>query len=329
VLLVRTANSDTDGSRPGLSVVTGEIVEEGTYGILPIKGKNLTIDVPGSSKENGKGLAAKTVTYIDSQWFTVKKVGNYQYTITALHSGLNWTSPGNVGGSITQNTANDSSSQIFTITRSSYSAFTIRDSKGLYIGFSDGKVKNNAGLILRTDAYEDRQEFTFAKLEKVTPTPTPVLTEPSLIPEDMEPISGSIPAGWYNFVCNNMYISDNSVEAILTKNKYFNLLYLEPLGNNTYAIRTAYNAYWTTIDSKPRNGDKVLVKTPPVDDDIDRSFIYSKWIIEPDKSGTNVFTIRPANNRNLILSAEYGSLKLVTKPSKAENTRITIFKEAR
>ena len=337
---------------PGTGItpdLTAAPLENGTYAIQPATNTKLSIDVPGSSMLDVTALIYYKSTTNDNQKFNLTRVGDYQYTITAVHSGKNWTSSGILGGQIKQSTANDDYKQIFTIMKYSDGYYRIQDSEGYFVGTSSGKAALNTSVLMWTEASDRGQEFILTKQATVspvvttpTPTPTPPLDgsetpivsgntptptpEPSLIPDKLESITyatktnpQTIKEGWYYFVLKNNYIRVNDYEAMLSKETYANYLYISSMGGRIYTIMTPYGTYLTTKDIKPRSGDKVLVEMP------DESNILTGWIIEADASGTNVFTIRPVNNKDLILSAEGGSLKLTNKPSKAENTKITIF----
>ncbi len=310
---------------------TADTIDGGTYSVLPYISPSLAVDVPNSSKTEGTGLILYGITDNDNQQFIFKKVGANQYTITAKHSGLSWTSPGVVDGKITQSAAKNSSNQIFTITTGSSSkVFKIQDSNGLYVGFPNGMPEKDGDLVLKKDPNDMFQSFMLLVSDKPTPTPTPTPTpkptEPSLIPDKLENITYKTPTndntiknGSYHIVVNNRYVRSVNEKPITDKDTYVNSLQIESRGGRIYAIRSAYGAFLSLQYRDIRNGDQPIFKW------IDDSNLITGWLIEPVDLSKNLFTIRPMENKNYILSAEDGRLVLTTKPSNVNNTRFTIF----
>lgn len=314
---------------------TGDTIEDGLYTINSYISSILTVDVPNSSKKEGTALILFGSTNNDNQKFTLKKVGDKQYTITAKHSGLNWTSPGVAGGKITQGAPNNSSSQIFTITKANSSnAYVIQDSTGLSVGFPIGVPEKEGNLVLKKEASDMFEWFILIKEDRPappptptpTPTPTPKPTEPSLIPNKLESITHStatnpdtIKDGWYHLVVNNNYIRAYNDKPILSKEEYANYFKIESLGGRIYSLRSAYGSFLSIQYKDIRNGDEVTLKW------VDDSYLITGWIIEPVDLKKNLFTIRPLDNKDFVLSAENGKLVLTKNPSSTGNTRFTIF----
>ena len=319
-------------------MLTAAPIENGTYNIKAASNTKLSIDVPGSSKVNGTGLIFYTSTTSNNQKFNITNVGGNQYTITTVHSGKNWTSAGVKGEKITQSDINNKSNQIFTITMYSDGTYRIKDSNGLFVGISDSDITKNSNVVLWTEATYQTQNFVFTKLKTVaavtptptTPTPTPEVKptekqEASLVPSKVESITretstnkNTIKDGWYYFVCQNNYISVNNTQAILTKEEYANQFYLTHLGGTMYTIRSMFNTYLSTESVTPRSGDKVPAKTIREDE-----ANVEGWIINIDPK-TNVCTIHPLSNKNLVISGSSNKIVLQDATKAKEAGKITL-----
>ncbi len=316
-------------------VLTAAPIENGTYNIKAASNTRLSIDVPGSSKVNGSGLIFYTSTTSKNQKFNITNVGDNQYTITAVHSGKNWTSAGVKGKKITQNDVNNNSDQIFTITKYSDGTYRIQDSNGFFVGTSGSKITKNSNVVLWTKSTNQTQSFVLTKLKTVaaatqtpkpTPTPIPAETpEESLVPSKAEPIThatdtnkNTIKEGWYYLVCQNKYIGVNNKEALLTKEDYANQFYIRHLGGTLYSVRSMFNTYLSTESIRPRSGDKVPVKLIQED-----TSSVDGWVINIDPK-TNVCTIHPLSNKSLVVSGS-GSKVVLTDATKAKTTgKITL-----
>lgn len=338
----------TPAPTPGAEVTPGipAQIENGTYSIKPASNTNLSIDIPSSSKLNGIGLVYYTSTGNNNQKFNITKAGDNQYTITAVHSGKNWTSAGIKGGRITQSDVNNNSNQKFTITVHSDGTYRIQDSEGFFVGVSGGKIAKNISVLLWTEATDETQKFIFTKLEAVstpteTPTPTPKPTpeptpkptpkptetpEESLVPSKVESITratdtnkNTIKDGWYYLVCQNNYIRVNNTEALLTKEDYANQFYIRHLGGTLYSIRSMFGTYLSTEDIAPRSGDKVPTKLIQ-----EENSQIAGWVINIDPK-TNVCTIHPLNNKNLVISGSSNNKVVLADATKAKDAaKITL-----
>ena len=319
-------------------VQTAAPIENGTYNIKAAANTKLSVDVPGSSKVNATGLIFYTSTATNNQRFNITNVGGNQYTITAVHSGKNWTSPGTTGEKVTQSDANNNSNQKFTITMYSDGTYRIQDSNGLFVGVSGSEITKNSNVVLGVEAKNQTHGFVLTKLKTVaaatpTPTPTPTPTTPaptptpekSLVPSKAESITratdtnkNTIKEGWYYLVCQNNYIRVNNTEAILTKEDYANLFYIRHLGGTLYSIRSVFGTYLSTESIRPRSGDKVPAKLIQED-----SSTIDGWYINIDTK-TNVCTISPLSNKNLVISGS-GSKVVLTDSTKAKDAgKITL-----
>ena len=321
-------------------VLTAAPIENGTYNIKAASNTRLSIDVVGSSMVNGSGLIFYTSTTSKNQKFNITNVGDNQYTITAVHSGKNWTSAGVKGEKITQSDVNNNSNQIFTITKYSDGTYRIQDSNGFFVGISGSEITKNSNVVLWTESTNQTQAFVLTKLKTVaaatptpTPTPTPAPTpkpvetpEESLVPSKAEPIThatdtnkNTIKEGWYYLVCQNNYIRVNNKEAILTKEDYANQFYIRHLGGTLYSIRSMFGTYLSTESVKPRSGDKVPAKLIQED-----SSSVDGWVINIDPK-TNICTIHPLSNKNLVISGSGNSNVVLTDATKAKNAgKITL-----
>lgn len=322
----------------------GDTIEDDAYTISPYISSILKVQVPDSGKKDGTALTLFNTNEKDNQIFTLKKVGDNQYTITSKHSGLNWTSPGVLGGKITQSSPNNSSSQIFTITKvtssnpyaSSFGAYEIKDSKGFSVGFPIGVAAQEGNLVLKEAASEMFEWFMLVKANKPTPPPTltptptptpiPTPTEPSLIPDKLVPITyatetnpNTIKEGIYHLVVNNHYIRAYNDKPIVSKEAYAHFFSIESMGGRIYSLRSAHGSFLSLQYNDIRNGDEVILKW------VDDTYLITGWIIEPVNVKKNQFTIRPLNNKNFYLSAENGKLVLTKNPSSPSNTIFTIF----
>lgn len=328
---VPTSTPTQTSDSSSVPYLTSDTIESGTYMITSLKNPSLSIDVPSSSLEDGVGLIYYPNSNNNNQKFRITKVRENQYTITAVHSGKNWVSPGNVVGLIKQSVASNSKNQIFTITKYKHGIYRIQDYKGYFIGATGGNISKGSSVLLENEMNDGSQEFMLLKertntpitpIATPTPTPKPTATpEPSIMPPYTKSITTdgkTIKEGWYYFICNNHFIRANNTKAILTKEEYANMLYIKPMGGKLYTIRTVFGTYLTTKDSFLKNGDSVLVENVPEDG------ILTGWVIEIE-SGNNTVSIRPLNNKNLVVSAESGSVVLRSKPTKPENAQIILI----
>lgn len=166
---------------------TAAPLEDGTYNIHPATNTKLSFDMERSSLLDVTALIYYTNTKNDNQKFNLTRVGDYQYTITAVHSGKNLTSTGILGGQLKQSQADGNYKQVFTIMKYSDGYYRIQDFEGYFAGTSGGNAKSNTSIIMWEDDLNCSQSLVFTKLDYVapavlSPTPTPTPT-PTLTPE--------------------------------------------------------------------------------------------------------------------------------------------------
>ena len=128
----------------------------------------------------------------------------------------------------------------------------------------------------------------------------------------------TIKDGWYYLVCQNNYISVNNTEAILTKEDYANQFYIKHLGGTIYTIRSMHNTYLSTEKVVSKSGDKVPAKVIKEDESN-----VDGWFINIDPK-TNVCTIHPLNNKNLVISGSDKKIVLADSTKAKDAAKITL-----
>ncbi|MEG2958337.1 MAG: WG repeat-containing protein [Oscillospiraceae bacterium] len=142
--------------------VTGALTE-GTYAIKAAKNKNIGFSVSGASTKAGGKITLYTTTDAPHYQFELKSVGDNQFTISPGNSDLMVTSPRKKGNGLSQQVADGSAAQTFTITYQEDGTYRITDCDGLFCAASEGKIANGTNVILWTRTEESGQTFVFER----------------------------------------------------------------------------------------------------------------------------------------------------------------------
>ncbi|NLE25706.1 MAG: RICIN domain-containing protein [Clostridiaceae bacterium] len=146
------------------SYTSDDLTSDGVYYIKASKSPNFVFDVMSRSKDDG----AKLVIYNNEggkhQRFKITRVKDNQYTIQSVNSGKWITSSGEKGKLLTQSGSATDSTKTFIIVKQDDGTYRIMDSKGLYVGISEGKMKDMTNVILWPKASDTSQTFLFEKV---------------------------------------------------------------------------------------------------------------------------------------------------------------------
>lgn len=147
------------------TIITDEVPADGIYYIRSVIDADYYIEVSSADKNAGGKLIINKLQNSDNQKFKLTKVGRNKYTITAVHSGINWTSGTKKGKQLTQETITNKENQIFTIIKDSDSTYQIIDSIGFYTSVFSGKMEVGTGVGLWTDSPGQDQSFILEKIQ--------------------------------------------------------------------------------------------------------------------------------------------------------------------
>ena len=186
-----------------------QTISNGTYSISTALNKNLVLDIPHSSTENGELLEIWKNGSTANQKFDVKYTGNGYYTIKAMHSGKAIeVADGNkkLNAAIQQNASNSSNEQQWIIKDAGNGYYyIISKCSELCMDVTDSNAVNGTKLQTNTPNETNAQKFKFTNLSYI------IDINQSKYPsyaESLEKLKASHPNWKFKFLYTGLNFSD-------------------------------------------------------------------------------------------------------------------------